>query len=550
MDLIIALDYAAIGPPFLFATAAGLCAGLGIAKLTGRWRALPLAGVLGGAVGGLGYYALHAGAVRPFLQRQAVAHNDLRWTQPSLFYPPTLLIIFGLALGLGLLSGAIGSLLAVGLSRSAPRRLRLSLMGGLATTAALVISYLACDYFLTPRIQLNERATLLFDELYKGGTCHPVVNQLAFSPDGKVLASVCESTGSVRLWEVDSGQERATLVPVFENHRAFAEVAFSPDGAFVAAVHQSATADRLLVWDAASAQKIRELGAAFNLAWGLKVRDPISGMEIGPCNGGTRLLFAPDGKTLAFATKNGMSLWGWQSKEEPINLDPDSLAPVAFAADSQTVACGCANLQVRVWDVATGKNVARLEGHTDRVVFLAFQGEQLITVSAKEAKTWDLVQRRAISTISFDGNAGPIMAAALSSDGKVLATATARRAVLPGPNEVNLWDLPSAKATMTLSHPGAIDSVAFSRDGKTLLTLSLDNQVIAIACEQPVRMWDVATGRKLASFSTGRPAAISSAALSPDGKTLAVGGQHWYPKSGDQCGMIRMFDVQSLHRSE
>jgi WD40 repeat protein len=64
------------------------------------------------------------------------------------------------------------------------------------------------------------------------------------------------------------------------------------------------------------------------------------------------------------------------------------------------------------------------------------------------------------------------------------------------------------------SHVNSIFSVAFSPDGQTLASGSLDNTII---------LWDVATGQPVGEPLTGHTDSVYSVTFSPDGQTLASG---------------------------
>jgi dipeptidyl aminopeptidase/acylaminoacyl peptidase len=104
---------------------------------------------------------------------------------------------------------------------------------------------------------------------------------------------------------------------------------------------------------------------------------------------------------------------------------------------------------------------------------------------------------------------------------------------------VRTWDAASGKPLGRLEHPGWAHSLAFAADGKTLASMEAG----------VVRIWDVATSRQLRQLQTlaGSPpvfaAGASPLALSPDGKLLATGPDHYDAVARGANGILQLWDV-------
>jgi WD40 repeat protein len=202
-----------------------------------------------------------------------------------------------------------------------------------------------------------------------------------------------------------------------------------------------------------------------------------------------------------------------------------AVVSVAFSPDDKTMATGSADKSVRLWDVASHRQIGSpLTGHTGAVLSVAFSrdGKTLATGSDdKLVRLWDVASHRQIGS-PLTGHTGAVLSVAFSRDGRTMVTGSAD-------GSARLWDVASHRLVGSLltGHTDHIDSVAFSPDGRTMVTGSADGSA---------RLWDVASHRLVGSPLTGQTDDIMSVAFAPNGKTLATG-------SFD--GSVQLWDVAS-----
>jgi WD40 repeat protein len=118
-----------------------------------------------------------------------------------------------------------------------------------------------------------------------------------------------------------------------------------------------------------------------------------------------------------------------------------------------------------------------------------------------------LCEADTLKEIRFMDAGGAVSSVAFSQDGKTLASGSSD-------NRVRLWRVSNGALLHTLEgHTDKVLSVAFNSNGRTVASTSLD---------QTIRLWNVSDGQLSQTFK-GLTYGVTSAAFSPDGKTLASG---------------------------
>jgi WD40 repeat protein len=400
------------------------------------------------------------------------------------------------------------------------------------------------------------------------------VSGLAFSPDGKILASG-DYQGFAKLWDVATGSERATLIG---GRSGWGPLAFSPDGKVLAFSGGQSSDATVTVWEVATGRKLTTLqgsGMVPCLAFSVDGNTLASGDVASTVQlwdvatwqrrsilrghrGRVRsVAFSPDGKTLASGSdgytcndENEAVTILWDLSTEPPR--PQYQLPgafsVAFSPDGRTLARGW-NHRVHLYDVETGKERASFRGHVNTIHSVVFSpdGKTLASTGSDRAvRLWEVAsgQQRACLVHRVD-----VLAVAFSPDGRTLASGDAnnlvqvwdaerpadqitlqqdtsgvgrvafssdgKRLISVG-REVKLWDLPSLQATVSPIHPSLLPNSshrwAVSPDGKRLASRD----------EVDVKLWDLLTGQ-IRAVIPGKPGEdFGTLAFSPDSKTLAI----------------------------
>ena len=339
---------------------------------------------------------------------------------------------------------------------------------------------------------------------------------MKLSPDGKRLAVLGAGT---RIWIWDL--ERGKLLHDEPGHAwEVQSVAFSPDGALIAT---GSVGKETQLWEAATAKHVATLPAAAPgmltfASKGQRVltfagyEREIAAWKWGPaaldrklpCAESTELggyvhviLSADHSRMLQVSEVFKRELWNMEVVEFPsmksvAKAKVDGLSRSgAISDDGKLVAFGCGD-DIQLYDVAAGKIVATLKGHTTAPEAMAFTPDGKLLVSGgcdRVLRVWNVAEKKEVHALTGQGRT--IAAVAISPNGRAAATCGTNRCSIGRAERIRhivLWDLKEGVQLDSYSgHDIDGQALAFSPDGKRLAS-GLDDGT-TIVWETPELAW-------------------------------------------------------------
>ena len=299
------------------------------------------------------------------------------------------------------------------------------------------------------------------------------VSGAVFSADGQHIACA-GGDGMVKVWDVNSGQERMSLNAPGDRFNGspvpLLSVAFSPEGKRLVAGYGFTNVygtGKMKVWEVASGKEVLSLKG-----------DGMAGIR--------SVAFSADGQRIVSGSGAGkVQVWDVRTGQETLSIKAsDWLSCVAFSPDSSRIACGDGR-RVRLFDAGTKQETLTLIGFNGDVSSVAYSpdGKRIVGSSflgnLGEVRMWDADSGKE----AFPAKTFPVgvSSVAFSPDSK--------RFVSGGSDQrVKVWDTASGQEVLSLKgHSGRVNSVAFSPDGKRIVSSSDD---------QTVKVWDAGSARR------------------------------------------------------
>ena len=365
-------------------------------------------------------------------------------------------------------------------------------------------------------------------------------DDLAFSPDGQVLAAALRD-GEVRRWWTDTGEE---IEPPLRAHTGnVLAIAFAPSGKVLASGGRDGS---VVLWDAASGELLRTLSA-----------------NAGPV---AAVTFLDDDHLAVGKDDKTVTVWEWkkEGKEGRIRKGHGaSITALAFVPNRTLLVSGSKDRQIKLWDSARTEEKSRLQVPSLDwgFQFIDFSPDSK-TLSVAGRRDWQFWSVPSLAERPRFANAA--WSVTYSPDGRLIATT--QWDVLPPVDGrsgdsakkgfvVRIWDASTRDLLATLRGPRWRAAPSFSPDGRRLLTgfyeLTLwdianprDPREIAQigdhgdkckgyffpkrnlilaggATQTAASIWDATTGERLAKLETGHN--LRCGAISPDERLIAIG---------------------------
>ncbi len=308
-------------------------------------------------------------------------------------------------------------------------------------------------------------------------TYHPVL-ALALSPDARRLAVGCGS--EVVLYDV-TGKAPSVVARASASPDPVQSVAWSQDGKRIA----TGAFRRIVFWNCETLTREREIASGLG--------DRITALQFLP--DGKQLLAADgrvseEGMVRVLEVESGTISASWLAHG-------DTIFDLALSHDGKLLATAGGDKLVKIWDAATHKEIAKLEGHTAQVLAVAFdeKGTQLISGGAdQELKLWDVKTKERIN--SLGKRSAAVTSLAWVTGGPTIFAATdggdgARYSELQAHNGTQSSE--SAKDRRLPGADSALHCITASADGAHAFAGTQDGRVI---------VWDK-DGKQTAAIEVG-----------------------------------------------
>ncbi|MBO4837752.1 MAG: TIR domain-containing protein [Lachnospiraceae bacterium] len=364
-----------------------------------------------------------------------------------------------------------------------------------------------------------------------------------FSPDGKRIVTASEDR-TAKVWDATTYTEIGSL----KGHTHMLRSAFfSPDGKRIITVSKDLT---VKFWDANSFALTYTLGKLvtmihsavltpdgtriiISVGRSLQMWDVKSFRLVRTASGHMNKInyagFSPNGEYIVTLNDKTAMIWAGV-RDRNIRLlgllhgHRRKICSVSFSHDGKRIVTSSRDKTAKIWDAESFRLIGTLEGYEKTVISADFSLDGEYIVAASEDNTvsiWDPNTCKKKSELYLPGV--HLNTAVICPDGKTIATVSEDENDLPLKQTVFVWDLKKRIMICMLNHRCKVDSVAWSKDQKRIVTVS--NRIIIDRKEfsNDITIWDAFSFERIQTRSfPNQGYRLSDIAMSPDGKHIAA----------------------------
>ena len=320
------------------------------------------------------------------------------------------------------------------------------------------------------------------------------VNALAFSSDGKILASGGQGDPFIQLWNLENETKYSTLFFNSEFRYVFAL------GFIGNTLISYDNFGRIVYWNASNSDIIIELEKV----------DPIE-----------TVTFSPTSNYIAVAdTKNKIHIYDTFISDKHIVFQDDGLKEdiiaLAITSNKKKLVSGGEDKAIRIWDIEERKLTTSLNVHKSTITSVAISPDDKILASgdaSKEIILWDIENPKKLRTLL--GHKNTVTALTFSPDGADKYSGCLASGSLDG--TIRFWNPDTGEELVTFAtgHAKWIKAITFSENDLTLVSANMTGTV---------DVWNLNSYQEIGSFTIGESDYAATVGFTSDAKRFVCQG--------------------------